>query len=170
MHRQPGDRTGFCQPDLDRIPHSGCGTVRDQGAGRLIDLLQIVVSIVFTRFMALFPAHHYLPERPFACPQHGTKREMAHCGGWTAFFRSFPAISPAFLSVQKEQRFFCRMAKTLLFFKCCFCAGSYSSILPNMSKSSPSWMRAVRAGACGRALGSRGALANSRSGTLEGRP
>lgn len=31
-----------------------CGTVRDQGAGRLIDLLQIVVSIVFTRFMALF--------------------------------------------------------------------------------------------------------------------
>ena len=54
MHRQPGDRTGFCQPDLDRIPHSGCGTVRDQGAGRLIDLLQIVVSIVFTRFMALF--------------------------------------------------------------------------------------------------------------------
>ena len=54
MHRQPGDRTRFCQPDLDRIPHSGCGTVRDQGAGRLIDLLQIVVSIVFTRFMALF--------------------------------------------------------------------------------------------------------------------
>ena len=54
MHRQPGDRTGFCQPDLDRIPHSGYGTVRDQGAGRLIDLLQIVVSIVFTRFMALF--------------------------------------------------------------------------------------------------------------------
>lgn len=54
MHRQPGDRTGFCQPDLDRIPHSGCGTVRDQGAGRLIDLLQIVVRIVFTRFMALF--------------------------------------------------------------------------------------------------------------------
>ena len=54
MHRQPGDRTGFCQPDLDRIPHSGCGTVCDQGAGRLIDLLQIVVSIVFTRFMALF--------------------------------------------------------------------------------------------------------------------
>ena len=45
---------GICQPDLDRIPHSGCGTVRDQGAGRLIDLLQIVVSIVFTRFIALF--------------------------------------------------------------------------------------------------------------------
>lgn len=164
MHRQPGDRTGFCQPDLDRIPHSGCGTVRDQGAGRLIDLLQIVVSIVFTRFMALF--QHTITCQSVLL----TKREMAHCGGWTAFVRSFPAISPAFLSVQKEQRFFCRMAKTLLFFKCCFCAGSYSSILPNMSKSSPSWMRAVRAGACGRALGSRGALANSRSGTLDGRP
>jgi hypothetical protein len=112
MHRQPGDRTGFCQPDLDRIPHSGCGTVRDQGAGRLIDLLQIVVSIVFTRFMALF--QHTITCQSVLL----TKREMAHCGGWTAFVRSFPAISPAFLSVQKEQRFFCRMAKTLLFFKC----------------------------------------------------
>jgi len=118
MHRQPGDRTGFCQPDLDRIPHSGCGTVRNQGAGRLIDLLQIVVSIVFTRFMALFQHTITCQSVLFACPQHGTKREMAHCVGWTAFVRSFPAISPAFLSVQKEQRFFCRMAKTLLFFKC----------------------------------------------------
>lgn len=45
---------GILPTCLDRIPHSGCGTVRDQGAGRLIDLLQIVVSIVFTRFMALF--------------------------------------------------------------------------------------------------------------------
>lgn len=42
---------------------------------RLIDLLQIVVSIVFTRFMALF--------------QHDTKREMAHCGSWTALSDRF---------------------------------------------------------------------------------
>ena len=45
---------GFRQPNLDRILHSGCSAVRNQRAGRLIDLLQIVVSIVFTRFMALF--------------------------------------------------------------------------------------------------------------------
>ena len=55
-----------------------------------------------------------------------------------------------------------------------FCAGlllftDYSSILPNISKSSPSWMRSVRAGAWGRACGSRGASANSRAGTWEGR-
>ena len=42
---------------------------------------------------------------------------------------------------------------------------SYSSILPNMAKSSPSWMRSTGAGAWGRALGSRGVSANSRPGT-----
>lgn len=119
IHRQPRDRTGFCQPDLDRIPHSGCGTVRDQGAGRLIDLLQIVVSIVFTRFMALF--QHTITCQSVLLPARNTEQSekwRTVGGGWTAFVRSFPAISPAFLSVQKEQRFFCRMAKTLLFFKC----------------------------------------------------
>jgi len=118
MYRQSGDRTGFCQPDLDRIPHSGCGTIRDQGAGQLIDLLQIVVSIVFTRFMALF--QHTITCQSVLLPARNTEQseKWRTVGGWTAFVRSFPAISPAFLSVQKEQRFFCRMAKTLLFFKC----------------------------------------------------
>ena len=108
---------GICQPDLDRIPHSGCGTVRDQGAGRLIDLLQIVVSIVFTRFIALFQ-HTITCQSVFYLPATRNKARNGALWGWTAFVRSFPAISPAFLSIQKEQRFFCRMAKTLLFFKC----------------------------------------------------
>ena len=56
---------------------------------------------------------------------------------------------------------------------CRFCLQdglNYSSILPNMAKSSPSsWMRWVVAGAWGLASGSRGASANSRAGTLDGR-
>ncbi len=44
---------------------------------------------------------------------------------------------------------------------------SYSSIFPNISKSSLSLMRVLRAGAWGLASGSRGAPANSRPGTLE---
>ena len=75
MHRQPGDRTGFCQPDLDRIPHSGCGTVRDQRAGRLIDLLQIVVSIVFTRFMALF--QHTITCQSVLLPARNTEQSVS---------------------------------------------------------------------------------------------
>lgn len=85
MHRQSGDRTGFCQPDLDRIPHSGCGTVRDQGAGRLIDLLQIVVSIVFTRFMALF--QHTITCQSVLLPARNTEQseKWRTVGGMDSF-------------------------------------------------------------------------------------
>ena len=56
---------------------------------RLIDLLQIVVSIVFTRFMALFQHGITYQSGFFACPQHDTKREMAYCGSWTALSDRF---------------------------------------------------------------------------------
>lgn len=118
MHRQPGERTGFCQPDLDCIPHSGCGTVRDQGAGRLIDLLQIVVSIVFTRFMALF--QHTITCQSVLLSARNTEQseKWRTVGVGQLLSDRFLQSLQRFLSVQKEQRFFCRMAKTLLFFKC----------------------------------------------------
>ena len=85
MYRQSGDRTGFCQPDLDRIPHSGCGTIRDQGAGQLIDLLQIVVSIVFTRFMALF--QHTITCQSVLLPARNTEQseKWRTVGGMDSF-------------------------------------------------------------------------------------
>lgn len=118
MHRQPGDRTGFCQPDLDRIPHSGCGTVRDQGAGQLIDLLQIVVSIVFTRFMALF--QHTITCQSVLLPARNTEQseKWRTVGGGQLLSDRFLQSLQRFYLYKKEQRFFCRMAKTLLFFKC----------------------------------------------------
>lgn len=118
LHRQPGDRTGFCQPDLDRIPHSGCGTVRDQGAGRLIDLLQIVVSIVFTRFMALF--QHTITCQSVLLPARNTEQseKWRTVGVGQLLSDRFLQSLQRFYLYKKEQRFFCRMAKTLLFFKC----------------------------------------------------
>ena len=170
MHRQSGDRTGFCQPELDRIPHSGCGTVRDQGAGRLIDLLQIVVSIVFTRFMALF--QHTITCQSVLLPARNTEQseKWRTVGVGQLLSDRFLQSLQRFYLYKKSSVSSAAWQKRCSFSNSDFCAGSYSSILPNMSKSSPSWMRAVRAGACGRALGSRGALANSRSGTLDGRP
>lgn len=66
---------------------------------RLIDLLQIVVSIVFTRFMALF--QHGITYHSFFClpatrhkARNGALREL------DSVVRSFPASYPAFLSVE----------------------------------------------------------------------
>ncbi len=138
------------QPDLDRIPHSGCGTVRDQGAGRLIDLLQIVVSIVFTRFMALFQ-HTITCQSVLCLPATRTKREMAHCGGWTAFVRLFSCNLSSVFICTKRAAFLLPHGKNAALFQMLILRWILQFDLAEHVKIIPIWMRAVRAGACGRA-------------------